>query len=534
MNLPQVATPTSVLPGRPERPINYVWPVTAPDGSVGYDHPLENYFDASMAPRLLSSKPPTRLYDAIACAHDHRFKVTPGMVDPSWTTPRPLILYPRERRRSLAKFPTNSTEYMGISPDLPGWRPRRSSHEDRRGAVGVAPSEVNTLVPYIPPIDTSLPPPSREWLDARAKQFLADAHADFEDSYPNATSDVTEPGPSQNTDDTDFFDYDTDSTLDGAPAVPRQPSQQLRQAESESNTHDADFNSSTDTDTDTDTDMDSDDGYNWSTTRISESSPLALGDVPRWIIPRKRPSVIIVNKNDVARVVYDSSDVGHGTSPSSGWDNPVSPPPSDDEHLGKRRRGRGKSICLSRGAKKPKRDANDTPARQGRESIGVYHTSESEEDSSSERAAIVPLPPRTPLLGGGTAPAWCPPVSAISATALQMKQVRIASPCTSSPGVLPQPDTNPVPPRPSKVFPCLLEGCTQVCASAGDLQRHQQSLRHSVPSHACLACGKSYTRSDALKRHLNSKASCKRVHATRLANNAEVEEVLTIANEDAV
>ncbi|KAG8212931.1 hypothetical protein J3R82DRAFT_11289 [Butyriboletus roseoflavus] len=275
MNLPQVATPTSVLPGRSERP------VTAPDGSVGYDHPLENYFDASMAPRLLSSKPPTRLYDAIACAHDHHFKVTTG---------------------------------MGISPDLPGWRPRRSSHEDRHGAIGVAPSEVNTLVPYIPPIDTSLPPPSREWLDARAKQFLADAHADFEDSYPNATSDVTEPGPSQNTDDTDFFDYDTDSTLNGAPAVPRQPSQQLRQAESESNTHDADFNSSTDTDTDTDTDMDSDDGYNWSTTRTSESSPLALGDVPRWIIPRKRPSVIIVNKNDVARVVDDSSYVGRGPS----------------------------------------------------------------------------------------------------------------------------------------------------------------------------------------------------------------------------
>lgn len=61
MNLPQVATPTSVLPGRPEPPINYASPVTAPDGSVAYDRPLENYFDASMAPRLLPPKPPARV-----------------------------------------------------------------------------------------------------------------------------------------------------------------------------------------------------------------------------------------------------------------------------------------------------------------------------------------------------------------------------------------------------------------------------------------------------------------------------------------
>jgi hypothetical protein len=61
MNLKQVATPTSALPARPERPIKYVWPVTAPDGSVGYDRPLENYFDTSMAPRLLPSKPPARV-----------------------------------------------------------------------------------------------------------------------------------------------------------------------------------------------------------------------------------------------------------------------------------------------------------------------------------------------------------------------------------------------------------------------------------------------------------------------------------------
>ena len=61
MNPKQVTTPTSALPTRPNRPIKYVFPVSAPDGAVGYDHPLENYFDPSMASRLLPSKPPSRV-----------------------------------------------------------------------------------------------------------------------------------------------------------------------------------------------------------------------------------------------------------------------------------------------------------------------------------------------------------------------------------------------------------------------------------------------------------------------------------------
>ena len=374
---------------------------------------------------------------------------------------------------------------MGISPDLPGWRPRRSSYEDRRGAVGVTPSEVNTLVPYIPPIDTTLPPPSREWLDEMAKRFLASAHADFEDPHRNTVP--------LSTDDSFSFDYDTDSsTLDGVSriSIPHPP-QQSPQIDSEPNsTSDVD----TDTDTDTDTDMNDDDGYNWSTTRIPDS---------KWIIPRKRPSVVIVDK-DVAMS--------------------VSPPSSNDEHAGKRQRG-GKSAPYKRVAKTPKRYANDTPARHGSKRIGMHHISESEEDSSSER------PPSASSLGGGTAKASRPPVSSITATALQMKHVRIASPCITS---LPQPNTTSLLPKQPKLFPCLLDGCTQICASAGDLHRHQQSLRHRVPSHTCLACGKSYTRSDALKRHLNSKAACKRIHATNLANNPDLEQVRAEANTEAV
>jgi hypothetical protein len=456
------------------------------------------------------------------------------MADPSWTTPRPLILNPRERPRPLAKLSGNAPEYMGISSDLPGWRPRRSSYEDRRGAVGVTPSEVNTLVPYIPPIDTSSPPPSREWLDAMAKRFLAGAHADFEDSHRNATNDVTSTGPSLKSDDSTFFDYDTDSTLDGALTASRtpmpQPPQQAPQVEFESNVHDAAFDSTSDTDTDpdtdTDTDMNSDDGYNWSTTRTSESGPGS-----RWMIPRKRPSVVIVNK-DVAINVDDSNEVSHGTSPSSGWGDPVSPLSSDDE-LGKRRRG-GKTAFPQRVTKKPKRHANDTPVRQCRKSIAAHHTSEYDNDNSSERAS--PLPPGriSPPPGNDTPTSSRPPVSSVTAAALQMKQVRIASPGIASPRLLPQPNIVPALPKLPKTFPCLIDGCTQVCASAGDLQRHQLSLRHRAPSHSCLACGKSYTRSDALKRHLNSKASCKRVHATKMANSAEVEEVPAEANDEAV
>ncbi|EGN99287.1 hypothetical protein SERLA73DRAFT_182224 [Serpula lacrymans var. lacrymans S7.3] len=61
-------------------------------------------------------------------------------------------------------------------------------------------------------------------------------------------------------------------------------------------------------------------------------------------------------------------------------------------------------------------------------------------------------------------------------------------------------------------FPCHLDGCTHICTSAGDLRRHQQSLRHQPPSFPCLACRYTFTRPDALKRHLMKKPACKRAH----------------------
>ncbi|KAG6369338.1 hypothetical protein JVT61DRAFT_15017 [Boletus reticuloceps] len=282
MILKQLTSPTSALPSRPERPFKYVWPVTTQDGSVGYDRPLENYFDPSMAQRILPAVPSGRLYDTVARAHDFRYQVTPNML---WSTPRPLKL--TERRRSLAKVSGDSPDYMGISPDLPGWHPRRSPHEDRRGTVSVTPKEVNSLVPYIPPIDTSFPPP-KEWLDAMAKHILADAHADLNDSHNN---DPTSSDPSTESDDT-FFDYDTDSTLDAA-TVPRTSIPQPPQSESD---HDADFNSNTDTDTETDTDIDmeNDDAYDRHATPTSYSGPGA-----EWLIRRNRPSIVFSNNKNV-------------------------------------------------------------------------------------------------------------------------------------------------------------------------------------------------------------------------------------------
>ncbi|KAG1737127.1 uncharacterized protein EDB91DRAFT_1024072, partial [Suillus paluster] len=61
-------------------------------------------------------------------------------------------------------------------------------------------------------------------------------------------------------------------------------------------------------------------------------------------------------------------------------------------------------------------------------------------------------------------------------------------------------------------FPCLLDGCSQVCYSITDLARHRQSLRHCPPEYTCLGCQHTFTRPDALKRHLNGKPACKQAH----------------------
>ncbi|EIW83676.1 hypothetical protein CONPUDRAFT_135447 [Coniophora puteana RWD-64-598 SS2] len=61
-------------------------------------------------------------------------------------------------------------------------------------------------------------------------------------------------------------------------------------------------------------------------------------------------------------------------------------------------------------------------------------------------------------------------------------------------------------------YVCGLDGCKRVCGTAGDLRRHHQSLRHGPPEFRCLACKQTFTRLDALRRHLKLKAACRRVH----------------------
>ncbi|KAG1798436.1 uncharacterized protein HD556DRAFT_1232286 [Suillus plorans] len=71
------------------------------------------------------------------------------------------------------------------------------------------------------------------------------------------------------------------------------------------------------------------------------------------------------------------------------------------------------------------------------------------------------------------------------------------------------------------LFPCLLDGCRQVCHSATDLARHRQCLRHRAPEYSCLGCRHPFTRPDALKRHLNGRHACKQAHrAARVASKA--------------
>ncbi|PFH48460.1 hypothetical protein AMATHDRAFT_65362 [Amanita thiersii Skay4041] len=54
--------------------------------------------------------------------------------------------------------------------------------------------------------------------------------------------------------------------------------------------------------------------------------------------------------------------------------------------------------------------------------------------------------------------------------------------------------------------------CKHETKTWGDLSRHWQTLAHSKKEFVCLACGKTYTRADPLKRHLRKKDSCARVH----------------------
>ncbi|KIJ62867.1 hypothetical protein HYDPIDRAFT_188792 [Hydnomerulius pinastri MD-312] len=520
MTLPKVAiaTSTAALPSKPERPVKYACPVTTPDGSIGYDRPLENYFDTSKATHLAPPNLPANLYETIAGAHDHRFTFTPSQYstkNPRINTPTNPTLPPRH----LAKLTSNSPDYMGISPDLPGWRPRRSSYEDRRGAVPVAPGEVNDLVPYIPPIDTSMPPPSKEWLDRKAREILGAVTMENR----NETNGNEHPSDADDENDMDWG-YDTDSTVDAPSLLPRRATQAplTPPAAEESDSDDDPFYS------DTDIDSDHDERYTWtrtdSTAHISQASPRALADVPKWVIPRKQPSVVFSEDGDVC--------MGGDYASASDLDRAATTPPpsSGDEFEGRTRKATGtkrkgrnlKPAATQRSAKKPKRNWDDTPARRGRRSIGhaAYGTSTS---PPFERATSLPPPitkghhAHTP----GNQHTSASPLTPRSHSPISPRSRSPISPLTPSPTSTPLPARIPTS-RPAKPtsFPCPHPSCPQICASQGDLSRHLLSLRHTAPSFACLSCGRSYTRADALKRHLRGRG-CRRGHLAAAARQEQ-------------
>ena len=361
---------------------------------------------------------------------------------------------------------------MGISPLAPEWRPRRSSYEDRRGAVGVSPTKVNTLVPQDePPIDTSMPPELREWLDAIPRPVLVNTQAYIQTNVAAESSQ-----PSANED--DFFNYDSDSSIEICAAVPRAPTPPPEPEASEPETDPYD------SDSDAESDLDHEYTYKFTPLELCRGNPEGL----RWLIFPRRPSV----EQDV--------------------DMDVTPPPSDKRPTRKRRRGMTKRPVT----KTPKGNASDTPARRTSKRINAHRQSDPEPGSSSKPT----IPAQASSVERDT----------VSSTAMELDHVRIGSRPTSPVGS--QSNTAPSL-KPTRSFPCLLDGCTQVCASSGDLHRHQESLRHRIPSYPCSSCGKSYTRSDALKRHLSTKTSCKKLRTSRIIDNADEEPIQTEANTEA-
>ncbi|KAJ7875092.1 hypothetical protein B0H13DRAFT_1503286, partial [Mycena leptocephala] len=57
---------------------------------------------------------------------------------------------------------------------------------------------------------------------------------------------------------------------------------------------------------------------------------------------------------------------------------------------------------------------------------------------------------------------------------------------------------------------CGIDGCTHTCGRAADLRRHRESLAHWEKNYACLDCPITFTREDALNRHLRRHPRCRK------------------------
>ncbi|KAJ7711896.1 hypothetical protein B0H16DRAFT_1208046, partial [Mycena metata] len=57
---------------------------------------------------------------------------------------------------------------------------------------------------------------------------------------------------------------------------------------------------------------------------------------------------------------------------------------------------------------------------------------------------------------------------------------------------------------------CGLDGCAHRCNTLADMRRHRESLAHCAEKkHLCPGCPGSFTREDALKRHLSVIPRCR-------------------------
>ncbi|KAG1853911.1 hypothetical protein DFJ58DRAFT_728038 [Suillus subalutaceus] len=358
--------------------------VTAFDCNIGYNYTLENHFDVTtMDEELASFKPPDNLYDAVARAWDSRN--CPHTQD-----------FCQKRPRYLA--------------DL-GYRLRRSSYEERRGAVSVRPSEVNSLRSYPLSLDCEdFPAP-------QSPSISLYSHVGNSTASDGPIVTQCDDHPSDADDEMDDCGYSTDGTM------------------------------------------------SWQPHGVTQDSPTHSASA----------SLSSVSWSDGSEDGYASSipDV----ESDDGYDNINSPPPctptsSNVRVLGtrtvitKKRRNASAPPGGSTKRRKYLRDEQKATTRKPYFSSGTFTPTYGTDDSEYEPLASVK-------------------------------------------------GRSPDGPK-QTLFPCLLDGCRQVCYSATDLARHRQCLRHRAPEYSCLGCRHPFTRPDALKRHLNGKPACKQAHRAAL------------------
>lgn len=366
--------------------------VTAFNCRVGYNCTLENHFDIStMDEELALFKPSDNLYDAVARAWDSR------------NCPHSQG-FGQKRPCYLASVMETSPSDMGITWDRPGYRLRRSSYEERRGAVSVRPSEVNSLRPCTPS------PDHEDFPVLQSPSTSLHSHESAASKEPIITR--CDDHASDADDEIDNCGYSTDSTM----------SWQLHSVTQDSPTHSASSLSS----------------VSWS--GASEDG-----------YPSSTPDV--ESDDD-----YDNINVSSSCAPTA----------SNVRVLG------------IRTAVTKKRRSVSAPPRgsiKGRKYLRDVRKVRTRKPCSSSN---------TSTLTYGTDDSEYVPSTSI-------KEKSTAGPKQTS-------------------FPCLLDGCRQVCHSATDLARHRQCLRHRAPEYSCLGCQHPFTRPDALKRHLNGKPACKQAH----------------------